>query len=78
MGSWQARHTHTWDVVPSVALASHMEVEVAVLGESGQEQLEEGVHIDRCIHRVIHIGLAVRVANVERLVQEDDIGLLGP
>ena len=63
------------NVVASVALAGDVEVLLGVLGELLEEEGEEGVDVLASSDGVADSVAGVRVADVHRLVEEDDAGV---
>lgn len=59
------------NVVASIRFSSNMEVLLRILRELLEEESEQGVNILASSNRVANSVVAVRVANVDRLVQED-------
>lgn len=60
------------DVVPSIRLACYVEVLLGVLRELFEKERQEGVDVLASSNGVADRAAAVRIANVDRLVQEDD------
>lgn len=68
----RSKHRH---VMSAIRFSRNMEVLMCVLGELLEEEREKGVDILARSHGVANRGVAVRIPNINRLVQEDDRGI---
>ena len=66
------------NIMTSIRLSSNMEVLLGVLRELFEEQCEQSIYIFACCDRIANGAAAIRVANVDRLVEEDDRGIRIP
>lgn len=58
--------------MPSIGLASNVEVLVRILWELFEEQSEEGIDVFASSYRVANTAATVGIADINRLVQEYD------
>ena len=67
-------------IVTAIRLSSNMEVGVGILREAGEEEFKECPYIFRG-SRGISYGCTIRgvaESNIDGLIEEDDISVLGP
>ena len=70
-----------WNVSPSIALPSHVEVRVCVFGEPRKEVLEKGVQVFACLPAPVdlrHTFVLVGKPDSDRLVNEEEVEVLVP
>lgn len=60
------------DIMTSIRLTRDMEVLLRILGELLEEEREQSIHILASCNSVADSGAAVGVADINRLVKEDD------
>lgn len=66
------------NVVASIRLSSNVEVLLSVFGELVEEEGEKSINVLASSHSVANRAAAVRVANVDGLVKEDDGSIVVP
>jgi hypothetical protein len=66
------------DVVASIRLSSNVEILLSILRELLEEEGEEGIDVLAGSNSVAHTSTAVRVTNIDGLVEEDDGSIVVP
>jgi hypothetical protein len=74
----QNLRSEDWDVVSGIGLASNVEVLLSILGEVVEEESEKSIDVLAGGDSVANAVAAVRVADVDGLVNEDDGGVVVP
>lgn len=67
-----------WNVMTGIRFASNVEILLGILRELVEEEAEKGIYVLSGSHGVADGASAVRVANVDGLVKEDDGSVVVP